>query len=558
MLARAALPGVLFLTACSSTPAAPPAPPDSPAFDAAWRISTHNSYWVDRGVMGDLFASGTQERLADQLLVDHARGIEIDVHRDPATPGAFAVYHTTPGNGLCDTLPGCLAALRAFHHALPDHEALQVTLEFKEITASLFDPTHTIEDLDRVLADELGSLLYRPADFMARCPGETTLSACARKVGWPTTHELRGRVVVTPLGNWDGIGAQATKDFVDYALHGDIRDRAGFPMSSSWQLDHEALNGTIYNLVTQADLDGAFAQSVFLQVEDLADPHLLPFVAGHGVVRLDGAVSADDQRARAALGAQLLQGDSPWVQYDDHGPSHPLRDLSGKFGLDVMKEPGSRLALGPGEAGERVFAYAVEMDGDTAWETTVSSGADATRVGCLRAATTLGADEGSITVCRAKIPADRDAGAGAPDAERAVVRVTACQGGACATTEHPSKDPAAGGPGELLRLEVSAGAGGTTCVRVRSASGADKDLVPTWEDLGAPTCFPGSLRYQGLATPSMSWFFGTRHERADAGVEVTGSVFAGVVAEAVGDADAGPSDGGYRDAGSLLVDDSSR
>src|SRR3954468_18503112 len=126
MIRRSVLVGAVLVAACSGGREAPPdagppdaGPPDSPAFDAAWRISTHNSYWVDRGVPGDLFASGTQERLADQLLLDHARGLEIDIHRDPAAPGAFAVHHTTPGNGLCATLPACFGALRAFHHALP-------------------------------------------------------------------------------------------------------------------------------------------------------------------------------------------------------------------------------------------------------------------------------------------------------------------------------------------------------------------------------------------------------------------------------------------------------
>jgi hypothetical protein len=312
MRRRGVILGAILLAACSSDHHATPdggaggmpdaGPLDSPPFDAAWRISTHNSYWVDRGTKGDLFASGTQERLADQLLVDHARGVEIDIHKDPSAPGAFLVHHTTPGNGLCDTLPGCLAALRAFHHALPRHEALHVTLELKEITAPNFDASHTIEDLDQLLVAELGSLLYRPADFMARCPGETTLSACAKEAGWPTTHELRGRFVVSILGNWDGLpGAQATKDWTDYATHGSVAERAAFPMASSWQLDHEALSGLIYDLVTQAELDAAFAQSVFMQIEDLADPRAAPFLAAHGVVRVDNAFSVADQQARAAL-----------------------------------------------------------------------------------------------------------------------------------------------------------------------------------------------------------------------------------------------------------------
>src|SRR3954463_811071 len=115
---RRALPvlGLSLAAACSGGSSAPP-PPDAgpltpPPYDHTWLVSTHNSYWVDRGVAGDLFAGGTGERLLDQLLVDPGRGVEIDIPPDPASPGAFLVYHTTPGNGLCGTLPGCLAALR--------------------------------------------------------------------------------------------------------------------------------------------------------------------------------------------------------------------------------------------------------------------------------------------------------------------------------------------------------------------------------------------------------------------------------------------------------------
>lgn len=533
------------IPADGGTPAAPP-------FDAAWRVSTHNSYWVNHGAPGDLFASGTQERFADQLLFDHARGVEIDIHQDPATPGAFAVYHTAPGNGLCDTLPGCLAMLRAFHRAIPQHEALHVTLELKEITAPLFDDAHTIADLDRVLGDELGDLLYRPADLFTRCPGlvggdpqtpgpagAPTLSDCARDGGWPTTHELRGRIIVSVLGNWTGLpGAQATKDYIDYATTGDIRARAAFPMASSWQLDHEALSGLIYDLVTQDELDRAFAQSVFLQIEDIADPHVAPFLARRGVVRVDGASSVADQEARIGLGLQLLQGDSPWIQADDHGPSRPLRALDPGFDAYAMTEPGSRLGLSPSANGERVFAYAVE-DGpaDVAWETTASSGEDATRVGCLRAATALGSDDGSVMVCRAKIAASPDAGA--IDAERVLVRVTVCRDGACTTDEYPSKDPAAEGPGDLLRLEVSHPVDGAACVRVRSATAVDVDLTPRWADLGALVCFPGALRYVGIATPLTAWFFGTRRESAGQVADRRAADFAGVVTEGSGE----PHDG---------------
>jgi hypothetical protein len=252
---------------------------------------------------------------------------------------------------------------------------------------------------------------------------------------------------------------------------------------------------------------------------------------------------------------QLLQTDSPWIQADDHGPGTPLRALVKGFGDELMKEPGSRLSLGKGADGERIFAYTtVDPTSTTSWETTASSGVDATHVGCLRAASALGSDEGSLTVCRAKIPAVRDADAGAPnpDAERAIVRVTICQSGACTTAEYPSQDPAAQGPGDMLRLEVDNQQSGSSCVRVRSAAAADADLTPRWQDLGSPACFAAPLVHQGLASASSAWFFGTRRTIAGTSSDVSAQDFTGVVAEGAGDG------GAHHDAASLLTDDSYR
>ena len=65
------------LAACGSERDPGIEPTASPRYDAVWQIATHNSYWVDRGVTGDLYASGVQERLLDQLLFDRARAVEI-------------------------------------------------------------------------------------------------------------------------------------------------------------------------------------------------------------------------------------------------------------------------------------------------------------------------------------------------------------------------------------------------------------------------------------------------------------------------------------------------
>src|SRR5262245_54389034 len=65
----------------SFSPAAQPLDPPGPADDLsltdAWLVGTHNSYWVDRGVSADVFASGVQESLLDQLVPDKGRALEL-------------------------------------------------------------------------------------------------------------------------------------------------------------------------------------------------------------------------------------------------------------------------------------------------------------------------------------------------------------------------------------------------------------------------------------------------------------------------------------------------
>ena len=99
------------------------------------------------------------------------------------------------------------------------------------------------------------------------------------------------------------------------------------------------------------------------------------------------------------------------------------------------------------------------------------------------------------------------------------MKVVACRAGACAESVFPSRDPDAEGPGDLIRIEVSAGAGGGSCATARSAAYADRDTTPQWDALGAPVCSASALRYQGIATPgaragiaAAAFFFGTRRE----------------------------------------------
>lgn len=437
-------------------------------------LATHNAYWVDRQARGDLFASGVSERLLDQLAFEGVRSLELDLHRDLAQPGEFRVYHTVPGNSLCDSLRDCLGELRSFQWSAPRHDPITLVLELKELFAANFTAEHRAEDLDRVLREELAGVLFAPADLLARCPGDATLAGCVARAGWPSQDDLRGRVLVALLGNWDEIGAQATVDWVRYAS-GPIGERAAFPMASSWKLRADDLSPRLAEQVTQDDLDHALAQSVFLQVEALDDARTRPFVAGGGVVRANGADGAVAQAQRVAMGVALLQTDTPWSRGAGVGPG--------------AQEPGRRLFVSAAP-GESVFAY---REGEGAFELRAIVAAGRSPViGCLRAAVTAEASD-AITVCRGKLVA------AGPDAERVSVTVERCVDGVCSTTQQLSRDPAPGGVGDVVAL-VGDAAG---CVRARSGRVTRADTGEAMlVEVGPAWCAPAPPRLRGVVRPA--------------------------------------------------------
>lgn len=156
--------------------------------------------------------------------------MELDIHSDSGAPDhELEIDHTSKSeNFTCRYLSDCLAYLRNFHYANPSHDIVNVVVELKNsepttaTTHHTFDDgAHTIEDFDAILRKELGDALYTPADFFTRCPGETTLTACAR-LPWA------GR---TPIETWQledlsPASSEALKKFL--ANNGVVRGHDSF------------------------------------------------------------------------------------------------------------------------------------------------------------------------------------------------------------------------------------------------------------------------------------------------------------------------------------------
>ncbi|MBY0275634.1 hypothetical protein K2Z84_09840 [Candidatus Binatia bacterium] len=530
MTARLRIGAALLLTvvaACSDgTSSAPPDPPGPAAtlrLNEAWLAGTHNSYWVDRGVRQDLFSSGVQESLLDQLVADGARAIELDVHPDDRNPHRYRVFHTVPGNSLCDDLADCLRPLRLLHAALPRHETVHVVVELKKFSGSSFDAEHSVDDLEAILEESLGPWLYRPRDLLDACDPDAAdsdpdLTSCLARVGWPSVAAMRGRFVVSVLGNFDDLLPQAkgTLDWATFTLHGDLRTRTAFSMASSWKLDWDALPQKIRDELSRDALERARRRAVFLQVEDTADPNLPVFLEGGAMVRIDGAFTVAQQLERSALGAQILQGDTPWIQAEDRGPDQPLRPLDASLGEIV--EPGSHVELVVPAGDASVARWRdVPAGRATRWATLPSIGGESDALPCLAAAAADDDEADSLAICRDKVHASRTPGAalgsGRPDSEALHLVRRVCRAGLCrqedVTPVEQASDGAAAAPiaratlaeqatvGVMLGLEVTA-RDGRSCAQALVAVDASDDGEPLWHRAGEPECLAEPLRAQGL------------------------------------------------------------
>jgi hypothetical protein len=179
----------------------------------------------------------------------------------------------------------------------------------------------------------------------------------------------------------------------------------------------------------------------------MKDPRIEKHLAFGGIIRVNGANSVDDQRARFARKMQILQTDTPWVRPDEFAVH--------RFDGAGIPENASLLKTGKAPDGDGTLEAIVVGKG----------------VGCLRAASGMN----KIEVCRKKV-----------EAERVLITVDACTD-TCVHEEVKSIEPMSGGVGDQLRL-VAKG----NCYRASSAR-------VDWVDVGTEHCFAAPLTERTLA-----------------------------------------------------------
>ncbi len=566
-------------------------------FNEVARIATHNSYWVDRDNVIEIQGSGTEQRLFDQLLFEHVRGLEIDLHRDDTTPRNWTVYHTDKqSNSLCSPLAECLKQLRMFHYAQPKHEAVTVVLELKELREYNFDDSHTPADLDAILEANLGDAMFRPRDLLAHCPGAPTMRACvASGTAWPTIDELRGKFIFTVIGNWRGSALEICQripaipcsdalrnqafghgpaGWATYATWGNgVAERSAFPMRSLWTHFNDGTQPrkAWRETVDHDTLQRAIDASVFAQAEAtksdpswdedaqmLEDPEA--FTKAGGVVRIDNAALPDWQKdVSENHHLQIVQLDAPWLRYHDERTLQSNRPLDPNRPVDEsLNEPGERLMMAatrkkPG----RAFAWLTAPASQYSQWSTLAVGTrtvpnDDTHKangallgnprrfrgkGCLRATTDPHDPKAdAFAVCR-------QAANGAWNVQKpldqdAVITVEVTKNGSTNVSTYYSNNNTAGGPGDILGLTVWAN---PSCATASSASSISANGQPAFAPLGdTTTCFSSQLLYQGIAAEEGDVLFaGTRYQSGTVrGTQLQGPERATTDASM-------PADGGY-------------
>jgi len=117
-------------------------------------------------------------------------------------------------------LRGCLADMRAWHEANPEHPPVMIKLELKDGFTAGYGRGPA--DLDALILGTLGDAVFTPADLMGE--SYSTPDAAVTERGWPSTSEMTGKFLFALIPGTIEEGNPLDTEWTDrqYATH--LRD----------------------------------------------------------------------------------------------------------------------------------------------------------------------------------------------------------------------------------------------------------------------------------------------------------------------------------------------
>ncbi len=209
-----------------TVPAVAPAGADGAGYAATTAVGVHNAY--DRAkypYFADALDSGAGLLELDvwtngfggrNFRVSHGNPVANDNNCENA--GSAAELRTKTRN---QPLAGCLADIRAWHDAHPDHRPVLLKVEMKDGFNA--NSGRGPAELDALLTAKLGDALYRPADLVG---SHATPDEAVRADGWPGRDALRGKFVVELIPGTVEEGNPADRLWTDREYATYLRDLA--------------------------------------------------------------------------------------------------------------------------------------------------------------------------------------------------------------------------------------------------------------------------------------------------------------------------------------------